>query len=167
VTKDGHIVLGEEGPNRRRVIVPLPAGAVIIDGQVVEIPVSDPEAVAVVLVRDMSGYRGSWDLIRPIPDEVLEAYLEERNLDAFRGYIDPVTPPGFIEKGRCAQGLAGRMGSGDEVLFRAREGECYDIIRWGRVYGNPWLLRLTVTREGVTLTEPLAELRSRRAASRW
>ena len=167
VTRDGHIVLGEEGRNRRKLVVPLPAGAVVIDGQVMEIPVSDPEAVAVVLLRDMSGYRGSWDLVYPLPDELLEAYLEERNIDVFRGRLEYAAPPRLIGKGRCAQGIAGRMGGGDELLFVAREGEAYDILRSGRVYGAPWILRLTASREGVTLTEPLAEIQSRRAASRW
>jgi hypothetical protein len=167
VTRDGHIVVGEEGRNREKVIVALPAGAVVIDGQVMEIPVSDPEAVAVILLRDMSGYRGSWSLVYPLPDEVLEAYLEQRNLDVVRGRLEYATPPRLIAKGRCAQGIAGRMGGGEELLFVAREKEAYDILRSGRVYGAPWILRLTVSRGGVTLTEPLADLRSRRAASRW
>ena len=167
VTRDGQIVLGEEGRNRERVVIPVPPGSVIVDGRVQEIPVSDPEAVAVVLIRDMSGYRGSWDLVLPLPDELLEAYLEQRNLDVFRGRLEYATPPRLIGKGRCAQGTAGRMGGGDELLFVARDGEVYDILRWGRVYGAPWLLRLTISCDGVTLTDPLAELRSRRAASRW
>jgi len=59
------------------------------------------------------------------------------------------------------------MGSGDEILYVAAEGEDYDIVRWGRIYGAPRILRVSVRDGRVILTPMIAYVRSLDAASRW
>jgi hypothetical protein len=169
VTPEHEIVLGEEGRGRRLTKVRVPAGSVFSeDGRtVLQVPVSHEGAAAVVCIRDFSGYRGTWDLLRPIPDEVLFVFGETGDYDVLQGHLHEVRPPRLIAYGRCAQGTAGRMGHGDELLFVAVPGEEYDIFRWGRIYGAPRVLRLRVGQGTVTVVDILEELRARDAEARW
>ena len=165
---DGTIVVGELGRNRVRVAVPLPEGAVVGNGAIIEIPVTHENASAVVLIRDFSGFRGSWDLVDPLELDVIREFIETKGDDrVLVQNMRTVEPPRLVARGRCAQGIAGRMGSGDEILYVAAEGEEYDIVRWGRIYGAPRILRVSVRDGRVTLTPMIAYVRSLDAASRW
>lgn len=163
------VVLGEEGRGRKRVRVPLPEGTAIEPGGIgirvaTAIPVTYEDAVAVILIRDLSGYRGTWDLVEPLTEDEIQAYRETGELPA----RDPVAPPREIARGRCAQGIAGRMGGGDEILYVAAAGETYDAIRWGRLYGASKVVRITAHPDGsVTVHDPIEAYESRLAASRW
>jgi hypothetical protein len=168
VSDAGMIVVGEEGRNRIRVDVPLPEGSVVRDGAVIEIPVSSEEAAAVVLIRDFAGFRGSWDLVEPLELDVIREFIATNADDrVLLQHMRTVEPPRCVARGRCAQGIAGRMGSGDEILYVAAEGETYDIIRWGRVYGAPRILRVAVVEGRVVLTAIIRYVRTLDAASRW
>jgi hypothetical protein len=165
---DGTIVVGEEGRRRERVVVPLPAGAVVRNGAVIEIPVSHEDASAVVLIRDFSGFRGTWDLVEPLELDAIRAFIESRGDDrVLIDHMRDTKPPRLIARGKCAQGLAGRMGGGYELLFTAVDGEQYDIVRWGRIYGAPRILRVTVRDGRVTLTPMIAYVKTLDALSRW
>jgi len=164
--KEGAILVGEEGRGRRIVRVAPPHGSVVEGDRVVAIPVSRNSAVAVVLIRDFSGYRGTWDLVAPLPEDVISTFVETQNRDLLAR--EEVRPLHEIARGHCAQGIAGRMGGGAEILFVASAGETYDVVRWGRLYGAPRVLRLTVQDDGtVRITNPIAEYEAARAASRW
>jgi hypothetical protein len=167
VGKENEIVLGESGRGRLETRVPLPEGSIIQDGIVYEIPVSHPTASAVICIRDLSGYRGTWELLRPLPAEVIFEYARTGDLEVLAQAAEPVTPPLLIAYGRKAQGAAGRMGHGDELLFITRPDESYDIVRYGRIYGRPRLLRLVVHEDRVDLYDLAAWARRVDALNRW
>jgi hypothetical protein len=167
VNNAGEIVLGEEGRGRILTAVPVPEGSIIENNIVLEIPVSHPTASAVVCIRDLSGYRGTWELLRTLPAEVIFEYARTGDLDIIACAAEPVTPPLLVAYGRKAQGTAGRMGHGDELLFIARPDESYDIVRYGRIYGRPRLLRLVVYEDRVELLDLAAWARKTDAMSRW
>jgi len=168
VTSENDLVLGEEGRNRVRTVVPVPPGTVIRDGRALQISVSHEGAVAVVLIRNFAGFRGSWDLVEPLELDVIREFIETKGEDrVLIQNMRAVEPPRLVARGRCAQGIAGRMGSGGEILYVAAEGEDYDIVRWGRIYGAPRILRVSVRDGRVTLTPMIAYVRSLDAASRW
>lgn len=56
-----------------------------------------------------------------------------------------------VAEGACAQGDAGRMGGGPELLVIMEPGAAVTVHRTGRLYGNPD--RLIVSWEGETLTQ--------------
>jgi hypothetical protein len=169
VSPGREIVLGEQGRGRKETRVRVPGGSVFSeDGKVVlQIPVSHPDAAAVICIRDFSGYKGTWDLLLPIPDDLLRLFDQTGQYDVLQGRLQETTPPLLIAYGRRAQGMAGRVGQGDELLFIAKAGDEYDIFRWGRIYGAPRILRLRVGQGTVTVTDVLAELRARDAEARW
>lgn len=151
------VVVGEPGRGRREVRVPLPAGAVVEEdgrhpsrGVLVSVPGGGG---ALVRVPDLSGYRGGWSA----------------------GSTDP-TPPTpeaaappwrVIAEGECAEGDAGAMGGGADVLVVVRDGDAVLLRRHGRLYGAPARLRLAVTGGVATLRDEAAYEASREAAAAW
>jgi hypothetical protein len=72
-----------------------------------------------------------------------------------------------IAQGSCAQGDAGRMGGGPEYLAILTAGEAVEIVRSGRLYGEPAVVRVE-NREGeIIISRPRQEAEERAAASRW
>lgn len=71
------VAVGEAGRGRKLVLVPVPPGAEIKDGVVLSLPGREGEAV-VVLVRDHSGYRGTWRLRAATPPEKILALVRAR-----------------------------------------------------------------------------------------
>ena len=161
----GAIVLGEEGRGRQLVRVPLPEGAEILCGRVMRVPVSGENEVAVVLIRDMSGFRGTWRLTAPASDAYYEAIARgEAPARPERG--EP--PVREIARGYCAQGEAGRMGGGPEILAVFRAGAVVEIVRQGRLYGAPAVVRVTANPDGsIEVSDPLVAARERLAAAAW
>ena len=94
------------------------------EGQLTEIPSNMPESTLLILVRDQSGFRGSWKM--------------EENSNIKK-----------IAVGRRAQGDAGRMGDGPEYLLSVPSGESIVAQRTGRLYGCPE--KWTITNEGGSL----------------
>jgi len=190
---DGTIHVGEEGRGRLLVRVPVPEGSAIQNGRLVKVPLSGEFAAAVVLIRDHSGFRGGWRLCEPWTLEEWERFVRraqahrppDGNGPLANGHEDgecpacervaPAPPQRrrasvrVIAEGFCAQGLAGRMGGGPEYLIVLPDGAAVEIVRWGRLYGKPSVLRLTadLSADTVTVTDPFAEALSRLAATRW
>lgn len=65
-----------------------------------------------------------------------------------------------LAKGFCAQGDAGRMGGGPEYLVRCQVGTAFEIVRNGRLYDKPAVLRVDVTEDGVVVSDPEAAART-------
>jgi hypothetical protein len=167
VSKHNEIVLGEEGRGRILTCVPVPEGSIIKGGTAYAIPVSNPNAAAMITIRDFSGYRGGWELVQNLPADVLLEYGRTLDFELVTQVAEKTDPPLLIAYGRKAQGMAGRMGRGDELLFIARLGESYDIIRFGRLYGAPRVLRLNVLDGQVELIDLALWARRIDAVSRW
>jgi len=196
VEADGTIRLGEEGRGRQLVRVPVPEGSKVEGGRLMSVPLSGEVAAAVVLIRDHSGYRGGWKLTAPRSEEEWEAiarravahrppdgngplaegHVEELYRDVPCPTCDAIAPPPpprrpatckIIAEGWCAQGEAGRMGGGPEYLLVLQEDEAVELVRWGRLYGKPSVLRVEAVFERIAVRDPFAEALSRLAAARW
>lgn len=180
------IFLGEEGRGRVLEIVSLPKDVEVVklgDGQegVTHLPAPAvmPDAVALLVIRDLSGYRGEWTfrpgLTHPCAvDPDVPADLDFQKVGescavcgvsetAF--FIVSDTPVNDLDgvavvcRGWCAQGIAGRVGGGPEYLLAARPTTIW-IRRRGRLYGAPRVLKITVTEAGeVVVSDAIAELR--------
>lgn len=220
----GTIRLGQSGRNRTQVDVPPPSGSTIRParpvppgddpdpantGVLVAVPGEHrPDGAAVVLIRDHSGFRGTWALRTartpeawriavatyaahaaacdavsfgypqpPLPD----GHKGSRraigtcpvcSLHAEAGQFGPYTPSApsdlvVIAQGQSAQGIAGHMGGGAELLIVLSPGQAIEIVCEGRLYGAPSVLRLANEGGQVTLTDPAAAAESAAAASRW
>jgi hypothetical protein len=148
--RDGRISIGEPGRGRTLVTVPVPQGAEVVDiqgepptitGRLMSIPAKNSPAGAVlVVIRDHSGFRGSWSL----------------------GDQQGVT---ILAEGYCAQGAAGRMGGGPEYLAVLSDGGSATITRSGRLYGKPSILRVQNTGGVITVTDVIAAESTARAAA--
>jgi len=159
VSVDGQAVVGESGRGRKLIMIDLPVGTKIIDGVVFDIPGSDDTA-AVVKIRDQSGYRGGWELTAP------------RTLDEYRTVPEakPARAPHglrIIAEGECAQGDAGRMGGGPEYIAIIAVGQSAEIVRHGRLYDAPQVIKIEWDGRELRLSDPIAAAESNLAASRW
>lgn len=125
--KDGFIVLGEEGRGRRLTKVRVPASAVVSNDVLTE----TPGRKTVVLIRNHSGFRGSWKLHG----------MDQPNIKV-------------MAEGWCAQGAAGRMGGGPEYLLSVDGSASMAIERSGRLYGHPSLLQVEITEGTVKVIDP-------------
>lgn len=222
---NGKIPVGEKGRGRRLVEVPLPEGAVtdfdeahdlmssVVDprtsiweefetlpgrGRVYAVPVSVPGAVAVMHVRDMSGFRGGWSMTFARPWDEWEIIARRWYAHYRDGKKELGTNPGHeglvkecpvcrekfhvpprrdmepveeylhvVASGYCAQGDAGYMGGGPEYLLVLREGDAFEIARYGRLYGSPSTYRVEVNNGKVWICDPGRVIEEQMAASRW
>jgi hypothetical protein len=81
--------------------------------------------------------------------------------------VQPVPDAWIVAQGQCAQGAAGYMGGGPEYLLRLPFGAAVEIVRWGRLYGDPAVLRVDVAQDGrVAVSDPRQAAVSRQAARR-
>ncbi len=161
VVGDGGINVGESGRGRLRVSVPLPPKSLVVDGILVSC--DGPDNLAIVLIPDQSGFRGSWRL---------RGALTEAEWDAVAaGSTDAIDerPHGLhvIAEGRSAQGDAGRMGGGPDYLLQMSDGQAVEIVRSGRLYGDLPVFRLAFVDGQVSITDPLSAAMSRKAAGKW
>ena len=159
------IVLGESGRGRQLTILPLPPRPTLQNDRLIAF--GEETGIALV-IRDLSGFRGSWELFGNYTAEEWQqlytrrfAHREHGNGDVRPGHVGygdcpacaaipappqphPV-PEGFIRaQGFAAQGEAGRMGGGPEYLITTLESITLYIIRRGRTYGTPNRLILTL-----------------------
>lgn len=180
------ILVGEAGRGRSLTTVPIPDGATVRDGVLTHAPTSYAGGVAVVLIRDQSGFRGWWRLT-----EAATAFCPDGDLDSpvvgvrqcpscgGEGYhnltvdgrplraIEPTALGKVVAAGRCAQGIAGRAGGGPEYLVIVRPCR-FGIFRGGRLYGQPAWLTVTITDDGtVAVTPTVAALKTQAAAAAW
>lgn len=153
-----------------------------------------PAGAAVVMIRDHSGFRGGWYLRAPRTPEAWIVFLATERAHgagpaeahpgrllsdcpacsayAPAGQFGPHAPafPADLEiiaEGYSAQGLAGGMGGGSEYLIVLLPGQAVEIVREGRLYGQPGVLRLANDAGVVSVTDPAATAESAAAASRW
>jgi len=76
-------------------------------------------------------------------------------------------PLRVIAEGYCAQGGAGRMGGGPEILAAVKPGS-FELYRRGRLYGAPRIVRVTIHPDGkIELEDPVEAARSRVASAAW
>lgn len=164
---DGYIHVGEEGRGRRLVRVPLPENAIIEGDKLMgaTAKTAAAAAAAVVYIEDHSGFRGSWDLTYPRTDEEWESIVQGRGEEVPKRKI--AEPRRIIAKGRKAQGAAGYAGGGEEYLLIMQEGEAYEIVRYGRLYGAPSVIKIQVKNGQLIATDPREEAASRVAKSKW
>lgn len=194
ITQDGFIIVGEQGRGRSMARVPVPMShAAVENDRLVGLylkPDPDRGTPAVVLIRDHSGFRGGWRLTAARTDQEWETIVLRDRYHAPDGVVAPgheveilgrscpacdekfPVPPRkepdvrILAQGRCAQGDAGRMGGGPEYLLLMYPGQALEIVRWGRLYGNPDVLRVTLDSDGMVLiNDPRAEAESRLAAA--
>jgi len=180
VGPDRTIAVGEPGRGREQVLVPVPNGVELTpegsDGGFAL--TSAPGAGALILIRDQSGFRGSWTLGGPYrstgcPQGKTIPYGEGECPRCGGRYEHQATvlselPAGvrILAQGRCAQGMAGRAGGGPEYLLWAPLGTTLGVSRSGRTYGSPTEYYIRVAEDGsVTLTDVVAEAKSREAES--
>ncbi len=186
LTKDGKIAVGESGRSRSLTVVNPPAGAEISNNRLISVP----GAASVVLIRDHSGYRGSWSLRQyaegrcPLDGQLVGAehgHICPHCGDDLYGAVDgvkhgaapglPVKPTDLgkvIAEGRCAQGDAGRMGGGPEYLLALKPGARFSIQRQGRLYGSPGRLNVEITEDGrAVLTDAWATIKAAEANAAW
>lgn len=97
--------------------------------------------VACVLIRNLSGFRGTWSLKSPAGTKV-------------------------VAEGRCAQGIAGNMGGGPEYLLLL-PGGTVTLVREGRLYGKPSRIEVVVDEGGVVLMDCAAIEAAASAAGQW
>lgn len=214
-----YIPVGEDGRGRNLVRVPIPEGAQV---EWTPEPPTDhwagallatraSEAGAILLVRDHSGFRGSWRVrsartseewativaqdadheaarVRAVAIPVVysrdagdEARAEyERALEAAwaphaesgecGACVRPAERPApwrVIAEGASAQGAAGRMGGGPEYLAVLPDGEAVEIVRSGRLYGAPSVVRVEARDGEVSVSDPRAEAETAAAGRAW
>jgi hypothetical protein len=137
----GNISLGESGRGRQLTTVPVPLDRAVIEGTrckgtLMEIT-GTKEPGCLLVIRDQSGFRGSWTY---------------------------QTTARILAKGWCAQGDAGRMGGGPELLIHIKPGESVEITRTGRLYGEPARIRVVCREDcSLMLLDPAAADRTQAA----
>lgn len=187
---DGLIQVGESGRGRSLTEVPPPPEVEIVNGRLMSVGVSHPDAVAVILIRDHSGFRGSWGLYS-YAESFCPEYLKSGNAvwlppegchDSCPGcgvypynYHElvpnkPLFPEAIgyeIASGWRAQGHAGRAGGGPEYLIAARPSR-FSIRVTGRTYGNPDVYNVIINEDGtINLDDAEGKIKSSMSSSRW
>ncbi len=139
----GCIHLGEDRRGCKLTIVPIPPEAEIRQEEDKKFMTSVPYGTdaAVVVVRDHSGYRGSWEL---------------------KG--DNVR---ILAKGHIGQGSAGRVGGGPEYLLVLRPGDTFVIERSGRLYGKPARYRVRYERGVLSICDADREDETKELGGIW
>lgn len=130
-----------------------------------------------VLIRDQSGFRGSWELKGkrgytctgpavegecPRCGRTAASRYSKLSADHASSWEDA---PRVIARGYCAQGDAGRAGGGPELIVVLADGEECWIDRTGRLYGAPALVRLRNV-GGTVEVKTLAEVEEEQADAR-
>jgi hypothetical protein len=187
----GQIHVGESGRGRSLTIVPLPPGATVDAGRLLAVP----QAATVLLIRDQSGYRGSWHLAEfathrctldghmpPGQPHRLDGHVtcpdcgtdfcacssQYRHPAAPARPIPPETIGTVLARGERAQGTAGRMGGGPEYLLAVQPGARFSLRRSGRLYGGPHRLNVEIAEDGTpVLTDAWATITTTEAADAW
>lgn len=175
VTDDGYIVVGESGRGRELKNVPVPSGSVVKDDLLIEIP--SKSSGVLLYIPDQSGYRGGWELYAARPDSDWDIIIQRNTEHAAAGHVGnaadcTICPQPqkraradvkIIAEGYSAQGIAGRMGGGPEYLIHLKEGQAIEIVRHGRLYGEPAVVRLTCCDGKVVRSDPLKDAEARSA----
>lgn len=171
--REGKIILGESGRGRRLVSVPVPAHAVYASDRD---PTGDPALLlecsgpldeVLLRIPDQSGFRGSWRLRAARPDSEWDAIVADPNTRPADECPAEHTPGvAIVAQGWCAQGDAGRMGGGPDMLLTLRPDAPVEIVRTGRLYGSPSVVRLEVVDGAIVTSDPRSDAESRAAAAR-
>lgn len=185
---NGVIRVGETGRGRKETLVPIPNSATV-DGERL---VAVPGPATIVLIKDHSGFRGSWQLVEyathrctledrlPEPDDTGGRTCPDCG-ELFIGWTPPFHHPAaparpvnphelgiVLGEGFCAQGDAGRMGGGPEYLIALTPGVRFSIRRGGRLYGAVARINVELPDDGVPLlTDAWAMIKAAEAAAAW
>lgn len=192
-TYQDSILVGQEGRGRKLVKSPIPSNALIKDDRLLEVPCNLP-ATVVVLVKDHSGFRGSWKIRDAWTNEAWDVHVSR--ISAHRppdgsgglasGHVlkvyqqacpacDSIGPEPIdhdaewhiICEGFCAQGDAGRMGGGPEYLALLHDGTAVEIVRMGRLYGGSKVIKVANEGGKLILSDPKQDAESRKALKGW
>lgn len=155
------IMIGEEGRGRKRGVIPVALlpdtyavwetkGKTIINfvtltqtkagkPKFIQADQDDGEEQAVMVLRTPIGFRG-WN-----------AHGEKFDKDSVTGDL----PGETLASGYIAEGIAGRMGGGDQYVIVIEKGTFWAVKLGGRLYGKP--SRYHYTFDGKTVTALTAE----------
>ena len=186
--RDGKINVGESGRSRKLVTVPLPPQPVF-ESDLKENGKSDllieckgDPTSSLVYIPDQSGFRGSWYMRVPRTEEewdiIVSVPCSSECRMRFSGTdpdcpkhskLAPETLPEvtIIATGECAQGDAGRMGGGPEYLLVLENRQAIEIVRSGRLYGDPSVIRIECRAGLIEITVPREEAETRKASQKW
>ena len=182
--RNGQIVLGQSGRGRKQVTVPVPTGAEIADRiETTEVFYQCKEYSGwsdrhYIPLDQLGRYGDQW---REKPDAPRRVSWTGRvvaldsqsggvlvripDQSGFRGGWSAKLGPGVtrIAAGFCAQGDAGRMGGGEDLIVRMAEGSSVEILRYGRRVEPRSILKI---RDGIpVITNPDAEAASAAASN--
>lgn len=175
IADDGFIHVGESGRSRKLVLVPVPERSIVVEKHLMSVETP----MTIVLIRDHSGYRGSWHLAAfathrcsldgqkpPLsggsewmpqyecPDcgEVFTALDSQFRHPAAPARKLAASEIGIvIAEGECAQGLAGYVGGGPEYLIAVKPATFFSIRRSGRLYGGSTALNVKIAANGTPI----------------
>ncbi|MFH1766207.1 MAG: hypothetical protein ABIF09_18640 [Gemmatimonadota bacterium] len=169
----GKIVLGEKGRGRHQVIVTPTAGSLVKGNRLMSVP--GPETSALVLFPDQSGFRGGWRLTQPInccttarPWEEFPPGWNEARYELAKE-MRPARPHRLevVAEGYAAQGAAGRMGGGHVILAVMANGQEVEVVRGGRLYGEPGVIRVTCSAGYIEVLDSWAHVQEQQAAKKF
>lgn len=136
---------------------------------------TNDEKSCVLVIKDHSGFRGSWSLRGSRPHEEWDDIVQDRRGTPYspeRREWDtnhPEKPHGcrIISEGWKAQGDAGYAGGGPEYLLIIPNGVTVEIVRTGRLYGAPSAIRIENNNGILTSSDPRKEAETRKVLASW
>lgn len=131
---DGKISIGNSYDSRH-VSVTIPEGATV-EGETL-VALTGPSTSVLVLFYSQHGYRGQW---------TLRGNRSQEDWDrAIRGEEElPDQPHGLeiLAEGYSSDSPQGALGCGPVYLAIMKHGQAIEIVRYGRLYGEPSVIRL-------------------------
>lgn len=147
------------------------------EGTLKDVPPRDQndQNSCVLVIKDHSGFRGSWHLRGARSLEEWDDIVAERRGDSYSPERDmwnknhPEKPHGcrIISEGWKAQGAAGYAGGGPEYLLIIPNGVTVEIVRTGRLYGAPSAIRIENNNGILTSSDPRKEAETRKVQASW
>jgi len=156
--EEGRVRVGHATRHSSPVDVPLPDGAKVVEGVLEGIP---GMTSVLVLFHSQHGYRGTWSLhgARSKTDWDRKVRGQE---------VPPRTPHGLeiVAEGYASDSELGALGHGPEYLAVMKHGQAVEIVREGRLYSAPAVVRLENVAGLLVRSMPRKEAEERWAAEK-